>query len=146
MPDHPNARKDGYVREHVLVMTQILGRPLVPGEVVHHKNHDRADNRPENLELTTRDEHNLDHHIDRNPNLARFDLAAALETYSRGGTLQEIAGQQGVSVKAVKSRLVAAGVTIRPKGWRGRGSANATRARLTKEAEARSRSSDGTPA
>lgn len=37
--------------EHVLTMSTYLGRPLVEGETVHHRNGDRQDNRPENLEL-----------------------------------------------------------------------------------------------
>jgi HNH endonuclease len=51
MPDHPNADAGGRVSEHVLVMSEVLGRALKSGENVHHKNAIRHDNRPDNLEL-----------------------------------------------------------------------------------------------
>lgn len=50
-PEHPNARANGYVLEHVKVMAAILERPLLPFEEVHHRNGVKVDNHPDNLEL-----------------------------------------------------------------------------------------------
>lgn len=56
-PSHPNATKDGYVMEHILVMEEHIKRHLRPEEVVHHINRIRDDNRIENLQLMTFKEH-----------------------------------------------------------------------------------------
>ena len=42
---------------HAVVMEAILGRPLHSDEIVHHKDHNRANNDPSNLELMTRRAH-----------------------------------------------------------------------------------------
>lgn len=48
----PGGRKFVSARpEHHLVMEKMIGRQIMKGETVHHKNGHRADNRPENLEL-----------------------------------------------------------------------------------------------
>lgn len=60
-PDHPNADTRGYIGEHRLVASNKIGRPLEDGEVVHHKNEDPTDNRPENLEVLTIAEHMVRH-------------------------------------------------------------------------------------
>lgn len=51
LPGHPMANSAGAVYEHRLVMADVLGRPLRSDETVHHRNGDRLDNRPDNLEL-----------------------------------------------------------------------------------------------
>lgn len=56
-PDHPKATKDGYVFEHRIEMERSIGRILNDDEVVHHLNHNRSDNRIENLKLMKRRDH-----------------------------------------------------------------------------------------
>lgn len=65
MPGHPRARANGYVYEHQLVAETSLGRFLTTAEVVHHVNHVKTDNRPENLRVMTRAAHTALHMAER---------------------------------------------------------------------------------
>lgn len=58
-PEHPNATKNGYVAEHVLVATNARGYPLQKGECVHHKDFDKSNNNLSNLAICTRREHRI---------------------------------------------------------------------------------------
>jgi len=46
---------------HRVVMEERIGRKLRPAECVHHVNHDRSDNRIQNLQLMSRSEHTALH-------------------------------------------------------------------------------------
>lgn len=84
-PDHPQFLKSyiklGYryvtndkgvkVQEHRLVMEAYLGRKLRNDEVVHHINHNKLDNRVENLRVMSNEEHMALHQRERTPDEKR---------------------------------------------------------------------------
>lgn len=90
MPDHPGARKSGYIGEHRLVAEAILGRYLLPTEVVHHRNDTPNDNRPENLQV-----------FDTNADHLRETLAGKCPEWSPEGRqrLREAARRGGRSTR-----------------------------------------------
>lgn len=85
VPDHPRADNSGYVMEHRLVAEERLGRFLEPNEIVHHKDGNKTNNSPENLEVLTRSEH-VQKHFDalaelRKANKRIKELEAKLEAH-----------------------------------------------------------------
>lgn len=65
---------DGYVMvlvggvlqyEHRLVWQETHGVPIPPGFVVHHRDHDKKNNVPGNLELLPKGEHVRRHNLER---------------------------------------------------------------------------------
>lgn len=57
-------RKVDSKHEHRTVMEKKLGRKLLPSEVVHHKDNNKKNNDPDNLEVKTRAEHIKEHMTD----------------------------------------------------------------------------------
>jgi hypothetical protein len=62
---------------HVVVMEKIIGRSLMANECVHHKDENKSNNDPSNLELMTRSEHSR-HHALENINHRKRDSAGRL--------------------------------------------------------------------
>ncbi len=62
IPSHPRADKKGYVFEHIVVMEAIIGRPLSRGEEIHHKDFNRQNNAPDNLQLCASHAEHMKYH------------------------------------------------------------------------------------
>lgn len=62
---HPLADPNGWAYEHLVVWVAAGNPRPCKGEILHHVNEEKTDNRIENLRLMTRAEHNRLHNADR---------------------------------------------------------------------------------
>ena len=60
VPGHPTAQATGWAREHRYVWWENYGA-IPEGHIIHHKNRDKTDNRPKNLECLTMSAHTKTH-------------------------------------------------------------------------------------
>lgn len=117
-PNHPRAHASGYVKRATVVMEEVLGRFLGSDEVVHHKDKNRENDAPENLECMTISEHHRHHMMERprkppperqpgHPSNRRYNWpsdADLADMWSRM-SLRKIAAVVGCGHKAVENRL-----------------------------------------
>lgn len=92
---HPLADSNGYAYEHALVVVSAIGGLPGVGEVIHHTNGDKTDNRLENLELLTRREHESAH---GRLKLSDQQVVAMRNAFSMGCGLAELAAKYGIAV------------------------------------------------
>lgn len=61
-PKNPNANKDGYVAEHRYIAATTAKTHLDSKNIVHHIDGNKKNNKPDNLQITTKKEHFKIHH------------------------------------------------------------------------------------
>ena len=61
--------KNGYIAEHRLVLEKKLGRYLLSKEITHHINHNKLDNRQENLIILSSQSKHRSLHAKGNKNM-----------------------------------------------------------------------------
>lgn len=98
---HPYSQSSGYIREHRLVMEVELQRYLTADEIIHHKNRDKSDNRPENLEVVDMAEHRRIHNIEDRIYESKYDLELIRELYLEGYSTRKIAEMIGIGKSTV---------------------------------------------
>lgn len=103
------------VRSYVVALEHrfVMGMPP-KGTIVHHRNHDKSDNRPENLEvLGSRAEHNQHH-----PTQYTFDVDEAVRLGRAGQRARAVATTLGVSPQSIRRVFKRNGIPTRPQACR----------------------------
>jgi hypothetical protein len=78
---HPLADPNGYAYEHLVIWCAAGRERPRRGELLHHRNEVKSDNRLENLRLKARGAHGVEHH---GADLSDADVRAIREAYASG--------------------------------------------------------------
>ncbi len=90
--DHPLADPNGYAYEHLVVWLNAGRQPPECGQVLHHRNEDKTDNRLSNLELLTKPEHAAEH----NKMVSDSVVREIRVRYDAGEDATALAGEFGI--------------------------------------------------
>ncbi len=104
VPGHPAANNRGYVLRSRYIVEQSLGRYLTSGELIHHRNGNKTDDRLVNLELTSRGQHTKDHWSE-DPDvfkIRKLDYALIAQLESEGLGHKRISKATGYHLSSVK--------------------------------------------
>ena len=104
-PSHPNCNAWGYLPQHRLVAEGYLGRILDRKEVVHHKDGNRLNNSPENLEVMTQNEHQKLHARERAAIQKARLTESAVQEALQGRSIKEAGAYLGVNHQTLRNRF-----------------------------------------
>lgn len=87
---------------HRLIMSTIMGRELLSSEVVHHKNEDKTDNSPNNLEVKTLSDHSRMHMQGERAPCAKLIENQVAEIFNSNLGCRKLARIYGVDKKIIQ--------------------------------------------
>jgi len=102
VPDHVGANCRGYILRSRYVMEQKLGRILGPNECVHHKDKNKLNDDPDNLELKSRGGHTK-HHWEDGTFSSIIDYEWIRELIEEGYGYKRISKITGYNVNSTQS-------------------------------------------
>lgn len=107
-PEHPRRTRRNYVKRCWLIMEAHLGRYLRVGELVHHKNDVKTDDRLENLEVSDPVQHGKMHNTGSLNKAWRHDITRemVLALQAQDWSLRRIAQRFHCVPKTLNRRLI----------------------------------------